>query len=143
MLVIKKKLLLLLTPILTFIILSLCCCNSVSDYDTKKINDIEYEIIEPAYLPEDVRALFDSSYTLNKRLIYSDTKYPISYILICYGEMPNSGYTISIDNAYESTTNIFISTTLIGPERKPDNIHSYPSVVLKVRNPENKKIICN
>ena len=64
------------------------------------------------------------------------------YIAIGYGEQPSGGYSISVNEFYETEESLFIDTTLIGPGKAENvtNTPTRPYIVIKTENIENKKI---
>lgn len=127
-----------LVLIIDFCFLTGCNIEKTSD---KKIQDVKYEIIDDTELPYDVSNLYFESISENNRIYYS-TK-DTTYILICYGIMPYTGYTIDIDEFYETETNYIIDTTLIGPKTREQLVEneSYPAIILKVAKKMEKPIL--
>ena len=58
------------------------------------------------------------------------------YIVVCYGAQPTEGYSIEVNELYESSNAIIVETTLIGPSRQEQVVDtvSYPYIVLKLEN---------
>ena len=58
------------------------------------------------------------------------------YIVVGYGVQDTGGYSIRVDDVYETETNIGIQTTLIGPKpgETVNKMVTYPYVVVKIEN---------
>ena len=109
-----------------FFLISLCFAGcSVVTVDNKKASSISYEIIEYHHL--------NNYYEGNKRITYNDGNY--TYLLVFYGKMPISGYTIKVKELYSTDSNIVLDTTLIGPSKEETNAgkESFPAVVIKIK----------
>ena len=65
------------------------------------------------------------------KLTYSDKDY--LYICIGYGEQPTGGYSIAVNELYETDSAIYVNTELLGPDpsEKSNPTPSYPYIVLK------------
>ncbi len=102
--------------------------------DREKLRDISYEIVEEENIPAEVYECIEENKDEINRLSYlcSDKL----YIIVCYGAQPTGGYTIEVNQLYESSNAIIVETTLIGPSRqeKVEQIVSYPYIVLRVEN---------
>lgn len=117
-----------------FFLISLCFAGcSVVTVDNKKASSISYEIIEYHHLNNILRELYDNYYEENNRITYNDGNY--TYLLVFYGKMPISGYTIKVKELYSTDSNIVLDTTLIGPSKEETNAgkESFPAVVIKIK----------
>ncbi len=111
----------------------------IEEIDREKIRDLEYEIVPEEEIPEEVFEKIVSQYENFSRSAYLCSD--ILYIVVCYGAQPTEGYSIEVDNLYESSNAIIVETTLKGPpgfEKVAENI-SYPYIVLKLE--KNNKIV--
>ena len=72
-----------------------------------------------------------------------DEKFTMSYVLdgylyivVGYGVQNTGGYSIRVDDVYETDTNLGIQTTLIGPKpgETVNKMVTYPYVVVKIEN---------
>ncbi len=102
--------------------------------DREKLRDISYEIVDEEYIPAEIyeQLVQDMDEVNRKSYLCSDNL----YIVVCYGAQPTGGYSIQVDELYESSNAIIVDTTLIGPSKqdKVDTAISYPYIVLKVEN---------
>lgn len=128
-----------LTVITALLLLTLCGCG-ISKLDQTKLSDINYETVDYIYLSDTLRTIYDSNKDSNKRVSFSDDQF--TYLFICYGPQPTSGYTIEIKELYETADSIICDTTLMGPKNSTttENEISYPVIVLKIKS-TNKLII--
>jgi len=117
--------------LMAFLMAQLSGC-SMEDIDREKLRDLEYEEVEEEYIPEEIyqELITDKENFNRKAYICSDQL----YIVVCYGAQPTEGYTIDVDQLYESSNAIIVETTLKGPSRqeKVAEVISYPYIVLKV-----------
>ena len=109
----------------------LCACTEVNN-EEEKLGELKFEVLTDEEIPLEVKDIikerqkseFMTSYTDNKDL----------YIIIGYGKQATGGYSIRVDELYETKNNIYIGTTFIGPERneKVTQSESYPYIVVKL-----------
>ena len=106
---------------------------SVQKYDETKENDVDFTILSEEEIPEQVSEIIESSKTENFRKTYSDKDY--LYIIIGYGAQPTSSYSIEIQELYESSDALYVTSMLKGPSRteKVLEIETYPYIVVKVQ----------
>jgi hypothetical protein len=104
----------------------------VKKYDEEKESDIDYTIVTEEEMPDQVKEILQASEKDSFRKTYSDKDY--LYIIIGYGAQPTSGYSIEVQNLYQSSDAIFVTTMLKGPSHSESvlEIETYPSIVLKV-----------
>ena len=108
----------------------------IEEIDKEKIRDLEYEIVPEEEIPEEVFEKIAGLYENFSRSAYLCSD--MLYIVVCYGAQPAEGYSIEVNNLYESSNAIIVETTLKGPsgfEKAAENI-SYPYIVLKVEKSE-------
>ena len=105
-----------------------------------RLKDIEFTVVGDDQQPEALKDIiaeksadpFQISYTLGGEM----------YIAIGYGEQPSGGYSISVNDFYETEDSMVIDTTLIGPG-KAENVTSTPTrpyIVVKTENIADKMI---
>ena len=126
----KKYIILIIFSLLITSAVSGC---SIKTIDDNKISDVSYEVVEYHNLNKYVREIYNENLTENNRLSYSDNEY--LYLIICYGAMPTTGYTIDVKEIYETINTIIVDTTLIGPS-KAETVEeeiSYPAIVIKIK----------
>lgn len=110
--------------------------------DREKIRDLEYSVVPEEDIPEEIFEKIMKEYEDFGRSAYicSDKL----YIVVCYGAQPTEGYSIEVDELYESSNAIIVETILKGPSRqeKTEEKISYPYIVLKLEKNE-KTVVFN
>ena len=97
-----------------------------------KIEDLEFTVMDPADLPEELQEQIAARQEEEFSLTYSDQEY--LYIARGYGERESGGYCISIDQCYRTSNTICVKTTLTGPQvgEKVATAPSFPYIVIKM-----------
>lgn len=115
----------------------LLCCGFLTSCKmeqtaTDKIGDLDYTVVENADLPDELKEIIEEKKENEFKLSYAKDSY--LYIAIGYGIQQTGGYSISVDDLYETENSIFVKTTLIGPSDKEEvsNASTYPYVVVKM-----------
>ena len=99
----------------------------------EKIKDLEFTVIAEENVPEEFMQAIDEKRAAGVKMTYQDGGF--LYICMGYGEQPTGGYSISVNELYETENAIYFDTTLLGP--KPGEVTdkkvspSYPCVVVK------------
>lgn len=98
----------------------------------EKIEDLEFTVMDPADLPEELQQQIISRQEEDFSLTYSDEEY--LYIARGYGEQETGGYCISVDQCYRTSNTICVKTTLTGPQagEKVNTAPSCPYIVIKL-----------
>lgn len=105
-----------------------------------KLKDLDFTVIGENEQPDALKSIiaeksgsaFQISYTIGEEL----------YIAIGYGEQPSGGYSITVNEFYETQDTIFIDTTLIGPSSAQNvtDTPTTPYIVIKTENIDDKPI---
>lgn len=105
--------------------------------DGKKVRDLEYTVVPQADIPEELKEMLEEERERPMRFFYTTEGY--TYIIIGYGEQKTSGYSIQIDELYETEEEVIIKSTLLGPKKDEETkeTKTYPYLVLKTE--ENEK----
>lgn len=99
----------------------------------EKIKDLEYTVTAQENIPEELLEVIEEKKTEGFKLTYQDGGF--LYICIGYGEQECGGYSIAVNELYETENAVYLDTTLLGP--KPGETDdkrvspSYPYVVVK------------
>lgn len=105
-------------------------CDTIKN-DTEKKADLDYTVIDYNKVPEEVQKIIDEKKEEPFQTTYSDLE--STYILIGYGKKQSDGYSIQLDEIYESDTNVFVKTTFMGPDEAPGNGEiTYPYIIIKI-----------
>lgn len=117
--------------ILGAILWVLTACN-VENYDRTKEKDVDFTVVTVEEMPEEVKNIVEEAKKESFRKTYSDKDY--LYLMIGYGVQPTSSYSIEIEELYESSNAIYITSMLKGPSRteKVVEVETYPFIVLKL-----------
>lgn len=113
------------------ILLFLTGC-SVKKTESKKIRDLEFTLVEESQIPEELKGLIEDKKASEFKLTF-DTE-DAKYIVAGYGRQETGGYSISVDELYETENAIYISTNLIGPAKGEPvtQAETYPYIVVKI-----------
>lgn len=125
----------------TAVIITLALVGCEAEKTTSdKLKDLDFTVVGEAEQPdalkdiiaEKSKSAFQISYTIGEEL----------YIAIGYGEQPSGGYSISVNEFYETPDSLFIDTTLLGPG-SAENVTDTPTtpyIVIKTENIADKPI---
>lgn len=110
--------------------LGVIACGAKQD-PMEKIRDLEFSVIAEDNLPEELLSIISEKKVSPFKLTFQDQGYV--YICIGYGEQETGGYSITVNELYETSNAIYIDTNLLGPgvEDKGKKSPSYPYVVVK------------
>lgn len=108
-----------------------------------KLRDLDFTVVGENEQPDALKDIinekkagtFQISYTIGEEL----------YIAVGYGEQSGGGYSITVNELYETPETLVIDTTLIGPgsaENVTDNATS-PYIVIKTENISDKPLEFN
>lgn len=124
-----KKLVLLCVLCGVFLVCAAC---SVENYDKTKEKDVDFTVVSEEEMPQEVKEIIEASKTENFRKTYSDKDY--LYIIIGYGAQPTSSYSIEVQELYESSNAVYVTSMLKGPSRMETVLETetYPCLVVKI-----------
>ena len=119
-----------LGTLLIFCFASLIACNKESD-KMQKVRDLAFTVVSEDCLPEELLEKVSEAKAQEFKITFTKENY--LYICIGYGEQKTGGYSITLNELYETQNAIYIDTNLIGPQ--PEDIKkeasSYPYIVVK------------
>lgn len=117
--------------IMTFFVLT--SCKATKEEDKDKISDLEYTVVEDANLPDVVVAKIEEVKKEPFKFSYTDGEY--IFVVIGYGEQPTGGYSVQVNDLFDTNDYIVIRTNLIGPSEEDvkTTIPTYPYVVVKTK----------
>lgn len=97
----------------------------------EKIKDLECTVIPEDNLPEELFNMIEQKKTDSFKITFEDKGF--LYICVGYGEQGTGGYSIAVNDLYETSNAIYVDTNLIGPapEEKSNPVASYPYIVIK------------
>lgn len=117
----------------------LCCfflfsgCDKISGAE-EKLSDLEFTVVPNDDVQADIQTLIEEKKANPFQMTYSDGSY--KYIVVGYGKQPTGGYSIQVDEVYDTENNICVKTTLLGPESQDSAVgaESFPYIVIKIEN---------
>ena len=115
------------------LMLTLSGCSMVSR-ERVKLKDLEMTILSEEVIAQELMTILDEKKEKVFQFTYTDKEY--LYICIGYGKQDTGGYSIAVDELYQTEDAIYISTSLLGPAEteKGATAPSYPYIVVRVEN---------
>ena len=97
----------------------------------EKIKDLDCTVIPEDNIPEELFSMIEQKKTDSFKLTFEDKGF--LYICVGYGVQQTGGYSIAVNDLYETSNAIYVDTNLIGPspEEKSNLVASYPYIVIK------------
>ncbi|SET63445.1 protease complex subunit PrcB family protein [[Clostridium] polysaccharolyticum] len=97
----------------------------------KKLRDLEFTVVEEVDQPKQVKDMIEEKKVQHMKLSYNDGEY--LYVIVGYGEQKSGGFSIQVNQFYETENAIYIDTTLLGPDGNDTVTQAltYPYVVIK------------
>ena len=113
------------------VLLALCAC-SAKEFATEKIRDIDFTVVNEEDIPEELMDMIKEKETTPMKLTYADGG--ALYIVEGYGEQSTSGYSIEVEECFETKNAIYLHTNLIGPTNDEKIVEkaTYPYIVIKM-----------
>ncbi len=107
---------------------------SVEKMDQNKIRDLAFTLTEETQVPQELLQLIEEKKGTEMKLTFETGEF--KYIVVGYGTQETGGYSISVDELYETANAIYIHTNLIGPAKGEmvSETESYPYVVIQMEN---------
>lgn len=118
--------------ILCLFVLAVLMAGCRSDrLDEKKVRDVEYTVTSEDRLPEELKLLIDGKKQQPFKMTYQDGDY--LYICQGFGVQPTGGYSIQVDEMYQTSNAIYFSTILVGPSASDRVVEkeTTPYIVIK------------
>lgn len=109
----------------------LCGCSIQKD-DMEKMRDIEFTVIEERKLPEELKLHIDEVKEDPFEITYGDEGY--LYIAKGYGVKETTGYSIEVEECFETSNVICVETNLLGPPKGEEIVEekTFPYIVVKI-----------
>ncbi|MCM1123680.1 MAG: protease complex subunit PrcB family protein [Eubacterium sp.] len=97
----------------------------------EKVKDLECTVVAEDNLPEELFNRIEQKKTDAFKITFEDKGF--FYICVGYGMQETGGYSIAVNDLYETANAIYVDTNLIGPspEEKSKPVASYPYIVIK------------
>ncbi len=104
--------------------------------EEKKLKDLDFTVLGDNEIPMELKQIIEE----NKHEVAKTTYVDMGelYIIICYGDQPTTGYSIQVNELYETENTVAIKTTLKGPEKNEQvlKLVTSPYIVVKLENIE-------
>lgn len=119
--------------ILFFLPLSGCSKNE----DPQKTSALDFTVVSGSDIPEELQTLIKERQENAFELTFSDTS--CLYIIKGYGKQSSGGYSIVVNDFYQSNDDLIFDTELFGPKKDEtfSTLPSYPYIVIKTEFREN------
>ena len=124
-----KKICLLVIVSIMAAMLSACGGETEKEEDR---NNLEFTVVSEDRLPDELKEILDQKKESAFKLTYADEGY--IYICVGYGKQESGGYSVTVNELYETDNAIYVNTNLLGPKAgsSPGTSPSYPYIVLKI-----------
>lgn len=96
-----------------------------------KIKDLECTVLAEENIPRELLEKIEDKKKDAFKMTFEDQGF--LYICVGYGTQNTGGYSIAVNELYETANAVYIDTNLIGPkpEEKSNPVESYPYIVVK------------
>ena len=124
-----KKICLLVIVSIMAAMLSACGGETEKEEDR---NNLEFTVVSEDRLPDELKEILDQKKESAFKLTYADEGY--LYNCVGYGKQESGGYSVTVNELYETDNAIYVNTNLLGPKAgsSPGTSPSYPYIVLKI-----------
>lgn len=109
----------------------LSACGGETEKEENR-NNLEFTVVSEDRLPDELKEILDQKKESAFKLTYADEGY--LYICVGYGKQESGGYSVTVNELYETDNAIYANTNLLGPKAgsSPGTSPSYPYIVLKI-----------
>lgn len=118
------------------VLLILCILSGcgVQTQDDERLDDLEFTVLDLEKVPEELRNVLEEKKAEPFKVTYEDEGY--LYICIGYGEQQSSGFSITVEELYQTGNAVYVKTELLGPGSGEDaaKATTCPYIVLKLEN---------
>ncbi len=116
---------------LFIVLLCFLCVGCAKEKKPEKVDDIKYSVVSDSEIPKELMELINEKKDDEFRLTYADGKE--LYLVVGYGKKDTTGYSVTIQDFYQTADSLYIDTNLLGPKEGEDNAKepSYPWIVVK------------
>lgn len=106
-----KKICLLVIVSIMAAMLSACGGETEKEEDR---NNLEFTVVSEDRLPDELKEILDQKKESAFKLTYADEGY--LYICVGYGKQESGGYSVTVNELYETDNAIYVNTNLLGPK---------------------------
>lgn len=118
-----------LLPLLCIVMMTAC---GVETEDDEKLRDLDFTVVPEANIPDELQSIITEKKQEPFLVSYGDKEN--LYIAVGYGKQATGGYSIQVEELYETQNAIWIDTEFIGPSKTEDvsqNI-THPYIVVQI-----------
>ena len=117
---------------LMLVLLGMLCGCVTKTEEGEKLNTLEFTVVKEEDIPEELADKIEKHRREAFQGTYEDKGY--LYIIKCYGEQETTGYSIEVNEVYETEDAVVMDTTLLGPPRGEEIFEkkTCPYVVIKL-----------
>ncbi len=114
-----------------FLVLVLVGCSFRESSDKNK-TAIDFTVAAKDSIPDEIVKTIDGKKSEEFAMSFTVDGY--TYIAVGYGEQATGGYSIRVDEMYETDSSVGIHTTLVGPAagEAVNKMATYPYIVVKI-----------
>lgn len=119
--------------VLLFCVVSFLVCGCVSVHDsTGKIRDLEFTVTDQDLLPPELQTQISEKKSEPFRITFADRDF--LYIAEGYGKKQTTGYSVRVEELYETEDAVRCRTVLMGPEKDEEIVKAptFPYVVVRL-----------
>lgn len=91
-------------------------------------NNLEFTVVSEDRLPDELKEILDQKKESAFKLTYADEGY--LYICVGYGKQESGGYSVTVNELYETDNAIYVNTNLLGPKAGSSPGTSPPILIL-------------
>lgn len=116
------------------LVLFLCFAGCAKNTDrTQKLADLDFTVLSEETVPEELKTMLEEKKREPYKLTFADDAF--LYICVGYGEQKSGGYSIAVQELYETQNAVYIHTNLLGPteQEAKKQTPSYPHIVVKIQ----------
>lgn len=116
--------------IVLFAILCFAGCGVSSSAGTK-VADVDYTVVSEEKIPQELKEKIEAKKEADFKMTYESGE--DFYIVRGYGQQETGGYSIAVNELYQTVNSVYFKTTLIGPGESQEikKAPSYPYIVVR------------
>lgn len=116
--------------IIMFAIFCFAGCG-VSSSGGAKVADVDYTVVSEEKIPQELKEKIEAKKEADFKMTYESGE--DFYIVRGYGQQETGGYSIAVNELYQTINSVYFKTTLIGPGESQEikKAPSYPYIVVR------------
>lgn len=109
-----------------------CTACSIKKTEGEKVSDIDYTVVEDEDVPKELMEIINQKKDEVFHITFDNKE--CLYIVVGYGPQPSTGYSITVEELYETKNAICFRPGLKGPDKseQTNQLITYPYIVIKV-----------